>query len=198
MKKITFLYLFFVLTGITCYSQTEQHLWNRDFYNGVDKAWGFQVNTNENDNHPPKAKIDVYQKDDNKGTNCAKIRVISTSRSKKAHEINLYQKLFDMKKSRKYKVTYMIKSNIGRKDEVFVQILSSKFTGSKLPFAVYYSKKMEFKGDGGWKKMSFEFETAPAKGSKSEKADVENMILRFGFGSRMGVYYLDTVRVKRI
>jgi len=108
-----------------------------------------------------------------------------------AKQIYLIQDRIKLKKNKKYKVSFYVKSNV-EKDKISVSIGS----GSAANGRVLKTKKIPFKGDGSWKKLELPF--VAKNWNDKKEVDFKNAAVYFGFNFRDGEYQIDNVIVEQV
>ena len=179
MKKILLLLL---AINTTVFSQ-ELITNNASFQKGL-ASWQFGVASYDEDT--PDAEFEIVNEGYEDESAC-KIKVKISTQSENFNDAYLMYKGLKMKKGKKYRIAFRIKSNTSS-DKVKVSFGS----GTPPDIQILESRTMKFKGDNSWKDISFTFLASKDKSN----VDFKDMSLFLGFNHRFGTFYVDNFSFK--
>ena len=158
---------------------------NASFESGLT-GWEYGVASYDGDT--PDASFETISEGYN-GEGACEVKVKISTSSGNLNEAYLMSKGIKVKKGKKYRVGFRIKSS-RRDDKVMVSVGS----GTQSDLRIMKDRLMKFVGDNTWRHISFTFE------ANKEQADVDfkNMLLLIGFNHRFGTFYVDDFSIKPI
>lgn len=179
MKKI----LILLLTISTSVFSQEQLTSNASFEKGL-ASWQFGVASYDED--MPDAEFEVVN-EGYKDDSACKIKVKISTQSENYNDVYLMYRGLKMKKGKKYRISFRIKSN-KREDKVQVSFGS----GTPPDIQVLESRTMKFIGDNSWRDVSYTFQANKNK----PNVDFKDMSLFIGLNHRFGTFYVDDFSFK--
>jgi len=181
MKKIFVLLL--LLINYSVFSQ-ELISKNPSFQNGLTD-WEYGVASLDGGNDVPDAEFTVLNEGHNDSSGC-KVKVKISTDSGNLNDVYLVKRSLVLKKGKKYRVRFYIKSNT-REDKITTSIGS----GTVPDLVLFTNREMKFVGDNEWQKISFTFELPKSKDNMNYK----DLMLMIGFNHRFGEFFVDNFSV---
>lgn len=179
MKKILILLL---AINASVFSQ-EIISTNPSFEDGLS-AWQFGVASYDEDT--PDAEFEVVG-EGYKDESACKVKIRISTQSDNLNDAYLMYRGLKMKKGKKYRISFRIKSNT-RDDKVLVSFGS----GTPPDIQIMESRTMKFVGDNSWKDISYTFQVK----KDQTNVDFKDLSLFVGFNHRFGTFYVDDFSFK--
>ena len=136
-----------------------------------------------------KASYKIVEDSSDDDNHAVEVSIERSYRRGDPKQVYLIQDRLKLKKKKKYRVTFYVKSTV-LEDEVYVSIGSGSAANGRL----LKDKKLKFKGDGKWKRLTMTF--VAKNTDKKRPTDFKNAAVYFGFNYRKGKYLIDNVKVE--
>jgi len=182
MKNI--LLSIFLLVNSVVFSQNLMEK-NTSFLSGFSN-WKYGV-TGPVDNTPV-ADFSIVE-EGHEGGNACEIKIKIPGDATRLNDVYLQYKGVPIKKGKKYRVAFFIKTT-----EYTDDILVTLGSGSSPEIEVLEERLMKFKGDNQWHKISFTFIAKKTR----KNVDFKNLSLFLGFNHRFGKFTVDNFSIENI
>ena len=179
MRKL----LTFIMTIITTAIYSQNFISDNSSFKKGLSSWQFGVASNTNDT--PDAEFEVVEEGQDDDSSC-KVKVRINTESFNYNDAYLMYKGIPVKKGKKYRVAFYVKSN-RPKDKVMVTIGS----GSAPNIQILEDREQAFVGNSEWQKISFAFQASKNRNNVNFK----DLSLFVGFNYRFGTFYVDNFSV---
>ena len=165
----------------------ENHTFTENMIGWEKGTWGdarsepeARIIIDNNDGHDDKASIKV---------------LVDKATKDNPSKIFLLRKGIKLKKGKTYTISFWAKSRVAD-DSVRLLIYSSEETGSKKEWGGVVERDLRFLGDGTWQQLSYTFEAKDK--FPGAPADLGDLGISIGFGSRRGEYHIDNFKLVKI
>lgn len=179
MKKILILLLAF---NASVFSQ--EMITNNNSFKRELASWQFGVASYDEDT--PDADFEVVNEGFNDESAC-KVKIRISTQSGNLNDAYLMYRGLKMKKGKKYRVSFRIRSNT-RDDKVLISFGS----GTPPDLQLLEDREMKFTGDNSWQDISFTFQVR----KDQTNVDFKDLSLFIGFNHRFGTFYVDEFSFK--